>query len=359
MQRTPKTRLYLILSIISLLSALIFRILFPSSVLEKLYGEYLYPFIRIILNGIQLIPLPFYLIFIVSILIIAGISLKGIFNKNDRKSAIIRLASLVLFISSLFFWLWGLNYGRKGMEERLQLKTTPYSKETFKTDFKRICSLALQERVKWSKEQSLDNIPYWKAKAVGTETLQLKNLKSVLAYIPGFQNKKTAPKIKRWPEGFLLRQGVAGMYFPFTGEPTLDGDLHPLRQPFTMIHEHSHAVGITGEGDCNLIAYLSSMRSNDPFVRYSAYHERISYMLYYALSAFPDVRKTCVDSMPQVIIEDMYRIKKHHAKYRGKLSDFGDWMNDQYLKTNGIESGVDDYTKWVLMLKAIEEKSGI
>ena len=79
-------------------------------------------------------------------------------------------------------------------------------------------------------------------------------------------------------------------------------------------------------------------------------------MLYYALSAFPEVRKECVDSMPVQIMEDMYLIRKHHAQYRGRLSEFGDWMNDQYLKTNGIESGVEDYTQWILMVRKLEEK---
>lgn len=334
--------------------ALAIRILLPESAIEKLYGEILYPFIRTILNGIQFMPIPLYPIFIVGVLVILGIFIKGLFNKNDRRNALIRLTSLILFLVSLFFWSWGLNYGRKGINERLQLAGKPYSKELFKSDFKKICILAMQERIKWSKEQSPDNISYWNAKAISTETSQVKNLKTVLKYIPGFQHKKTAPKIRRWPDGFLLRQGVAGMYFPFTGEPTLDGDLHPLRQPFTMVHEHAHAAGITGEGDCNLIAYLSSMRSKDPFVRYSAYHERISYMLYYALSAFPEVRLECINNMPTEIIDDMFRIRRHHAKYRGKMSEFGDWMNDQYLKTNGVESGVEDYTKWILIVKEME-----
>jgi hypothetical protein len=167
-------------------------------------------------------------------------------------------------------------------------------------------------------------------------------------------HQHAANKIRSWPEGWLLMWGLSGMYFPFTGEPGIDKGLHALRMPETALHEWAHSHGYTGEGDCNLISYLASIRSEEPFIIYSATLQRLKDELH-LLTVFDfNSYETIRESLPDAIKNDLSSIRNHHRKYRRSFTDAGEWINDKYLKSMGIEDGVGNYLKWVLQLKVLE-----
>jgi len=65
--------------------------------------------------------------------------------------------------------------------------------------------------------------------------------------------------------------GVNGFYIPFTGEVTYNTDIPPIELPMTIAHHKAHQRGYAREDEANFVAYIVCINSTDPYVRYSGY----------------------------------------------------------------------------------------
>jgi hypothetical protein len=334
----------------TLVAALIFMYLLPESWVEHIYKGQLYPLVRTVLNGVfGYSPIPAIFIIIALILIYLVAVIFYTWKERAFQKGGIRILSLLTVILSAFFWLWGIHYSLPSPTVDIRSdKILIQGQDVAKT-----IEMALSERREILSDT--DSVsPEWPLHI--EQELQANHLKwlhdgiAILGYPP----LKAALRVRYWPKGSLLRVGVSGIYLPFTGEPTMDRALHALRMPSTALHEWGHSMGFTGEGDCNLIAYLAAIQSDNAFVRYSALLERLRDEMY--LLAMLDFKayEAVKSSIPEAINSDMMSIKTHHGQYRGKLTNVGYWINDQYLKSLGVEDGVDDYWKWIIKLRKLE-----
>jgi hypothetical protein len=150
-----------------------------------------------------------------------------------------------------------------------------------------------------------------------------------------------------FPEGFLLRLGIAGIYNPFTGEGNLDAALVPPLQPAIMAHELSHSKGYTDEGSCNFIGILACMLHQNPFYRYSgylAYYQYVNGDLYQADPLLARMLRKSMDIGVQADLRASYFVS---LRYSGWLSDVGEKVNHTYLRTQGIQGGIVNYNRVV------------
>jgi hypothetical protein len=334
---------------LSLVVALLFMLLLPDTLNEYLYKGKIYPVLRTMLNGLfGYSPFPaFFLLFFAILLYFVAIVFYAWKEKAFLKGGI-RILALLTMLLSAFFWLWGIHYSLPSptvdiRSDQIEIR----SKDVLKTIDK-----ALAHRYLISRDT--DAIPpEWPHNL--EQELKLKQLQWLHKGIAllGYPPLKAALQVRYWPKGSLLRVGVSGIYLPFTGEPTMDRALHALRMPSTALHELGHSMGFTGEGDCNLIAYLAGMQSDNPFVRYSALLERLRDELYLLAMTDFEAYEAVKSAIPEAINSDMMSIRMHHSKYKGKLTNVGYWMNDQYLKSLGVEDGIDDYWNWILKLKKL------
>ena len=69
-----------------------------------------------------------------------------------------------------------------------------------------------------------------------------------------FGKPLTAPAVIRG-SALLDRLGVAGFFWPLSGESLVNADDLPLLIPFTVCHELAHQAGVAGEGAANAEAY--------------------------------------------------------------------------------------------------------
>ncbi|MBO0860469.1 MAG: DUF3810 domain-containing protein [Chloracidobacterium sp.] len=65
--------------------------------------------------------------------------------------------------------------------------------------------------------------------------------------------------------------GVNGFYIPFTGEVTYNPDLPQIELPMAIAHHKAHQRGYAREDEANFVAYIVCINSTDPYVRYSGY----------------------------------------------------------------------------------------
>ena len=142
--------------------------------------------------------------------------------------------------------------------------------------------------------------------------------------------------------GFLTRLGIAGFYFPFTGEPHYNADAPDFQLPFSAAHEMAHQRGVARESEANFVAYLVCVNSRDPFVRYSGYRNGLGVLS--ELSRLePEKAKTLVRRLGPGYAEDSRRAALFWAKAAGPAGAFGRRINDLYLRANRVKSGVEDY----------------
>ncbi|MCO5249116.1 MAG: DUF3810 domain-containing protein [Chitinophagales bacterium] len=341
---------YLVLSASLFFITLCIFIFLPPAWNEKIFGEHIYPLVRAVLNRIDSwLPFPlFYIALPMMLLDISSISIYY-FIKKQNANAFKYIFSYLLSIAILFFWMWGFFYHSPILVKQPSINQIKMRKETVLKTFKRA--------EKYRNLLQTDSISPYRSKEIvklmkdSSEVWLQKTMK-----LMGKKSRPIANDIKFWPRGFLMRNGIVGMYFPFTGESTVDGAIHALRFPSTALHELSHSMGFTNEGDCNLLAYLAAQFSKNPFVRYSAELERVNEGLYFVAMQDTVLYKEIKDSLPQIVAEDLQNIRNFHSKYYGRMSEMGNWANDRYLKTLSGENGINEYWMWVLKLQILEDE---
>ena len=151
----------------------------------------------------------------------------------------------------------------------------------------------------------------------------------------------TSPK-PAYFSGLLTRLGVAGFYFPFTGEPHYNADAPDFQMPFSAAHEMAHQRGVARESEANFVAYLVCVNSRDPFVRYSGYRNGLGVLSELARLE-PERAKNLARQLGPGYAEDSRRAALFWAKAAGPAGALGRRINDLYLRANRVTSGVQDY----------------
>ncbi|HEV3154334.1 MAG TPA: DUF3810 family protein [Candidatus Baltobacteraceae bacterium] len=145
---------------------------------------------------------------------------------------------------------------------------------------------------------------------------------------------------------FMDRSGTSGFTNPFTLETQLAPDLLWFELPFSQAHEWSHVAGFNREDEANYIAAVSCLRSDDAITQYSGWLELFLYLpqlKHYSRSTF----------VPQVW-QDFAAIRRRNAHFVNlSLSRFSWRVYNNYLKTNHVASGVQNYDEVTRLMAAI------
>jgi len=231
----------------------------------------------------------------------------------------------------LFYWFWGFNYFRTGINDRLQITKSKPDTVQFVRVFKNLIIQTNQsycsfEKVRYSSIDSLVEASY----------------------------KKNAPFLKlKYPQGhrrpkpitlspFFAKASIAGYYGPFFSEVQVNDSLLKIEYPQVLAHESAHQFGVTSEAEANFYSWLVCSRSDSKYLQYSANISMITYFLSQAkhLHNFADL----VHQINKPVIDDIRKVQKHWEAMRSERIDkVAGKVNDVYLKTNKVEKGIEDY----------------
>ncbi|NLB48665.1 MAG: DUF3810 domain-containing protein [Erysipelotrichia bacterium] len=136
---------------------------------------------------------------------------------------------------------------------------------------------------------------------------------------------------------------ITGVSFAPLGEANINTLNTKIGLPFTMAHEVAHGRGVMREDDANQMAFYVCLSSASPHLRYSAY---VAY--FYQLEAM--VSETYISAIERDnlhAIDPIFNLSRNYVNsyWQGHqlLKDIGDFFNDLYLQTSGIEEGTDSY----------------
>lgn len=320
----------------------------PAAWVERVYSQGLYPLIAAVLipitgaaplplAGILLILLPLLLIFL----------LARSWRRREGKKRhwfgrwLLRLASVMALGYALFLFLWGANYQREPVEAQLEL-TSEVLDEPIRAPELRTLAESLLDVV-------LENAGAERDGARAEASLR-RAVQDVVAALNQGRTPTLPAGSKRLPAGLLLTFGNAsGMVSPLTLEAFVDGGLPEYRYLATSAHELAHLAGYAVEADTDLISAIAGLRADDAYARYAMglrFFRQVSRQLP------SNARRTLYARLPDEALRDIAETLSAFEQFTPPpiVATVQVAVYDTYLRTQGMEEGIEDYGRVVNLL---------
>lgn len=147
---------------------------------------------------------------------------------------------------------------------------------------------------------------------------------------------------------------ITGIFFPFTFEANVNTDVPEYTIPFTMCHELSHLRGYMREDEANFIAYLACRGSTDPDFRYSGAAMAFTYASNALFSTDSKQAEQIYSSLSEGVRRDLAFNSEYWNRFTGPAADAATSINNNYLKANSQQDGVQSYGRMVDLLLALQ-----
>ena len=254
---------------------------------------------------------------------------------------------------------WGLNYARPPLAGRLGLRPAPVEPANLARLVRKLAG-----EVNETYRRAADARQYTPESRGGAGS-SLRVDADVVAdrlsaayrtIIPSFGSLPLArPKFPAAAGSILTFTGVSGIYFPFTGEATVNARLPDASVPFVMAHEMAHQRGTAPEDEANFLAYLSCRESGLAAAHYSGALSAFGLAWNALAVAAPDSARLLgpglLDAGP---LADRAAIREFWERHRGVATDLAEQVNSAYLCANHQRGGVASYGRAVDLLLAAE-----
>ncbi len=326
----------------------------PMDMVERYYSQGAFLKIRHFLDiSFGQVPFPSYYLFIAFLLLAALKWLAHFFKEKPDPvlTRLFRLISFLGFLTTVFFILWGFNYGRYPLEHRLNLELKPLTSQELFEELDSTVSHLARIRLKIHKDTNV--IP----QIVFINNIEPNCTNALNVVLADFDFPLSHVRGRFVMDDMFLFFNVGGQYLPFVGEANVDDAVYHSKKPFYMIHEMAHGNGFTSESDCNFLAYVSCSRSKSLPLQYSGELNYLLYLLEDFKNRDADAADRFRSSMPAAIRNDLTDIRNYYKNHSFKTAVIGEWFNDRYLKILGIEDGTKSYDKMVLLVHAWKLKN--
>jgi hypothetical protein len=316
------------------------------------------------------VPLSLAELFVLAFLVRQGIGLvrggRGLRAGNEpplragaRAGA--RLAQDLGILVFFFYLLWGVHYARPGLEPRLGLEPAglvPVGElhDLMRELVERTNRLYHEVHGRADTGEPSPGLPF-------AETVPA--LESAWARAHARWNlpdRMTLPHGR--PKTFLAtplvrRFGIAGMYFPFTGEALVVGGLPGAQRGKETAHEMAHQRGVARESDANVLAYLVTREAEPPEIRYAGalFLQR---QFVAALAALDSGEALRLAGLREPGVQrDVEAIIRYRDSVTGPVSHAAHRLNHAMLQTHGIPEGVASYRGSVWVVAALAARDGM
>jgi len=148
--------------------------------------------------------------------------------------------------------------------------------------------------------------------------------------------------------------GYTGIYLYFIGEPTVNSMVPLFSLGFIASHEIAHQKGFSSEDEANFVGFLSCLRHENPWFRYSGYEAMMTYVgnSLYKVDQERYIQLSQLRSQAVLIDQQSERQfwDKHIVETNKELHNS---INDSFLKANNQPEGIISYSRVTeLIIKA-------
>jgi hypothetical protein len=328
---------------LAVFSAAVFAALvpFPRAFIERFYSTFLYAHLqRLITRASNLAVFALFDVLVVAIVAVWLLALiVDVRRERGRWKRVVPpvLVRSVVWASVLylaFVFLWGFNYRRVKLTNKLQIDSRAISPEGA-LSFSAIAIDRLnathdeahaRERMSFgSMEPSLVN---------GFDRAQ-RELGSATVAIPG----RPKPTLLN---PFFRLTGVEGMTDPYFLETLIEDHVLLVERPFVIAHELGHLAGFADESEANFVGWLTCIHGSAA--------DQYSGWLFVYEELIPVVRDHDRSELVRRLApgpkEDLRAIvEREQRQVSPRASHISSLVYDRYLKANRIQSGVANYNE--------------
>lgn len=287
-------------------------------------------------------------------LIIVWVLIHIIRNRKNIsfKGTVVGALNAISVFYFLFNLMWGLNYHRVPLYEKMNL-SYEYTYQELIDFTDNIIRKANELHLEITENDSLkvqspySNKQIYRLSKNGYDNLADKH--------PEFIYKYSCIKssLISFPLSYM---GFGGYMNPFSGEAQVNGLLPKYSLPITTLHEMAHQIGYASESEANFIGYLASMNSDDLYFRYAG----VVFALRYCLRS---IERIDVKKFEEYLLEVNYGILQNFQQsqdfwesYQTPIEQFFKIFYNNFLKVNAQEEGLESYSKFLGLLVSYENK---
>jgi len=336
---------------------------------EAVYGGLLGPLLASLLSSISgLVPLP------LIELLIAGLVLRqlwcatveiGEVRRGDRRlvnallGGTLRLVGDIGLLTAAFYVLWGFNYARPPLEQRMQWDGQEADVEEVARLAQEMIEAANFEYTSFAFADDLGEPSETPERAellrqlsagwdVAGEALEVSS-----AAVLGYGN----PKVLIGSHLLDYTQ-TSGFYSPWTGEANYNGNVPDVSMPQVIAHEMSHQRGFAREDEANFAGWLAAASAPDHYARYSAYVFAQRQLLS-TLARRDRERAVRLAGLRLAGVQrDITAAAEYWAQFEGRAAETSRNMYNSYLRGQGVTEGILSYGRSVELLIAYARSRG-
>lgn len=281
-----------------------------------------------------------------------------------------RTAAAFGVVGALFYSLWGVNYARAGLIERMGWD------DPYKTDSGLPSADVLEDELAGHCETLIEEVNRAYLAAFGSSDLGkpsgegiawtridgaiddgYRRVQERIRLAPAFAESRGPAK--RFISGELISTlGIAGFYFPWTAEANVNPFVPGCQLPCVMAHEKAHQRGISSEDEANFFGYLACVMSDDEYVRYSgllfAQRQFLMTLMYFDYERAEALARKRLPGVQR----DVDHMKAFWAQYEGPARTASLAMNNAYLKANRVKGGLQSYNLSVKLIAIYARQNG-
>jgi hypothetical protein len=321
---------------------------------ERWYSTGLYPIIQRGLTPVSNL-VPFALL---DILVVGGVCLvlltlvRGVRQARRKKTwtrlltTLLRVVTSAAVIYLAFLLLWGLNYRRVSMIERLVLERDA-SQEAI-MDLGRLAVRQLNATHAAAHAEGWRTSPWREHRMRDAYHEVLTDLTDARTMVPGRLKWSLFGPYFRWTS-------VDGMINPFGLEVLANPDLLPFEKPSVAAHEWAHLAGFADESEASFVGFLTCIRAATP-AAYSGW-----LFLYWEVSSEVGAgdRRQLASGLEEGPSRDVEAVAERVRRGQVKVVRDAGWrVYDEYLKANRVEEGVRNYGLVLTLLTRARFENG-
>lgn len=324
---------------------------------EKYYSNGIYPgisqFMRTLFGWI---PFSIGDLFYLSLCILAGRYLYKHW-KTIRQKPMVFLKNIAVVLSItyfLFHLLWGMNYYRRPITEKLGIEKE-YTLNQLQVFTKYLIEKSNYYQTKITGDSITSvKIPYSKKEIFQKTKLGYTLLKETY---PDFEYKKPSLKSSLFSLP-LTYMGYGGYLNPFSNEAQVNAITPLFRLPTVSGHEVGHQLGYSAEDATNFIGFLVTAKNDDDYFKYAAYSNSLAYCLS-DLSRKDSLKfKETVQDLNPGVRKNFEEVSKFWEQYENPLEPIFKSIFNTFLKANNQEEGIKSYNSVVGLLISYHTKNG-
>ncbi|MCH8936406.1 MAG: DUF3810 domain-containing protein [Gemmatimonadetes bacterium] len=343
---------------------LVFQLLsLVPGLVEAIYARSLSPMIVRPLSFVTGL-LPFSLVevvviaYVVWMLVLLGRTVTLVVRKQRRlRNAVLggslRMARDAGVMMVLFYFLWGFNYARRPLEERLEWPEWS-APDTDELERLAVTAVEAANRAYFEIHQSEDaGVPTAMLRDVGELDRALEegwSRAGELLHLPASMRRRYGPTKRLIFSHLVARFGIAGFYFPWTAEANVLGDSPAVSRSQSMAHEKAHQRGIGPESEASFLGFVAGALAPHPHARYSALVFAQGQLLRVLARADREAAQEVVANRFPGIRRDLDDLSEYWEQFQGVGTTIGRALNDRYLRTNRVRAGVRSYGLSVRLL---------